>query len=126
VIVIGTHDRGAVVGAAVVGAAVVGAAVVGAAVVGAAVVGAGRVVVVVVVESCTSTENVAESVRTSPSLSVILAVMVCPPAVGDHGLALPSVAVPLKSKGRELSRLCSEPSSSKATWVIVRLDGTKI
>jgi hypothetical protein len=88
----------------------------------------GWVVVVellVVVDDWTGTEKAAESVRTSPTLSAIFAVIVCPPAVGDHGLAIPSSAVPLKSKGRELSRLCVEPSRPKATSVIVPLDATK-
>jgi hypothetical protein len=98
-------------------------------VVGVAVVVDGSVVVVgalmVVVGSCTSTKTVAESVRTPPSFSVIFARIVCLPSAGNHGLAMPSPAVPLKSKGRELSKLCIEPSRAKATLAIVPLDGTK-
>jgi hypothetical protein len=72
------------------------------AVVGVAVVGRRVVVdaVAVVAGDRVCIENMAETVRTPPALKVIVAEMVCRPVAGDHGLAVPSAAVPLKSKGR--------------------------
>jgi hypothetical protein len=81
---------------------------------------------VVVVVASASAEKVAEVVRTPPSLRVIFAVIVCRPAVGDHGLAVPSPAVPLKSNGWLRSTRCTEPSSRKATSAILAFVGSRM
>jgi hypothetical protein len=88
------------------------------------------VVVLVVVGTCVVVvvaiaEKVAEAVRTPPCLRVILAVIVCRPAVGDHGLAAPSLAVPMKSNGWLRSTPCTKPSSRKVTSAILAFVGRK-